>query len=125
VYAPGFDRTIEQPIAGQIPAFPQTRVVVTEGNYLLDETGPWPAVRRLLDEFWLCDVDDATRQERLVRRHISSAGHRGRLSMTPAPGVLGRWSHPASVLVPAADGSGFGGSGSHAVTTTAGISPIG
>lgn len=70
VYAPAFDRTIEQPIAGRIPVFPETGVVVTEGNYLLDDTGPWPAVRGLLDEVWFCDIDDATRQERLVARHI-------------------------------------------------------
>jgi pantothenate kinase len=70
VYAPGFDRTIEQPIAGQLPVFPESRVVVTEGNYLLDGTDPWSGVRGLLDEVWFCDVDDAVRRERLVRRHI-------------------------------------------------------
>src|SRR5690606_9745701 len=35
VYAPAFDRRIEEPVAGSIPVFPQTEVVVTEGNYLL------------------------------------------------------------------------------------------
>lgn len=70
VYAPAFDRTIEEPIAGAIPVSPETEVVLTEGNYLLDDTGPWSAVRRLLDEVWFCDLDDATRQDRLVRRHI-------------------------------------------------------
>src|SRR3954452_13371488 len=38
VYAPAFDRTIEQPVAGAIAVEPATRVVLTEGNFLLDES---------------------------------------------------------------------------------------
>ena len=46
VYAPAFDRDIEQPIAGSIAVPPTTRLVVTEGNYLLDDEPPWPSIRR-------------------------------------------------------------------------------
>ena len=45
VYAPGFERALEQPVAGSIPVPPTARLVVTEGNYLLVDEGPWRRVR--------------------------------------------------------------------------------
>jgi pantothenate kinase len=69
IYAPGFDREIEQPIAGSIAIGRQTRVIVTEGNYLLLE-GPWQAARDLLDEVWFCRSDESVRLERLLARHV-------------------------------------------------------
>lgn len=70
VYAPTFDRTLEQPVAGAIAVEPATRVVLTEGNYLLDESEPWGDVRKALTEVWFCDLPDDVRRERLVARHI-------------------------------------------------------
>lgn len=70
VYAPEFDRHIEQPVAGAIPVFPTTELIVTEGNYLLDEEDPWPRIRDEITEVWFCDVDDDIRRQRLVERHI-------------------------------------------------------
>jgi pantothenate kinase len=70
VYAPAFDRDIEQPIAGAIPVPQGCRLVVTEGNYLLLEQGAWPQARRALDEVWYVDVDAEVRQRRLVERHV-------------------------------------------------------
>jgi pantothenate kinase len=70
VYAPAFDRNIEQPIAGSIPVTPSTRLIVTEGNYLLDDDEPWPSVRGVLDEVWFIDVPRDERHRRLVARHI-------------------------------------------------------
>src|SRR6202012_1936777 len=49
VYAPAFERTIEQPIAGSIPVDPSVPLIVTEGNYLLLDEPPWPEGRALLD----------------------------------------------------------------------------
>ena len=69
VYAPEFRREIEEPIAGAIPVFPETRLIITEGNYLLLDSGPWARVASLLDEVWYVDVDDTLREGRLVRRH--------------------------------------------------------
>lgn len=69
VYAPAFDRRLEQPIAGAIPVSPQARLVVTEGNYLLDAEPPWSEVGALLTEVWYCDVDETERRRRLVERH--------------------------------------------------------
>ncbi|UUU28824.1 nucleoside/nucleotide kinase family protein [Streptomyces sp. CA-210063] len=69
VYAPGFERTLEQPVAGSIPVPPTARLVVTEGNYLLLGDRPWPRVRSHLDEVWFCDLDETERVRRLVARH--------------------------------------------------------
>ena len=71
VYAPAFERTLEQPLAGAIPVLPAVRLVVTEGNYLLLETGRWPAVRPLLDEVWFCALRDDVRLARLHTRHVT------------------------------------------------------
>ena len=70
VYAPAFDRGIEQPVAGSIPIPSTARLVVTEGNYLLDDEAPWPSVRNLLSEVWFVDVARDERRRRLVARHI-------------------------------------------------------
>ena len=70
VYAPEFRREIEEPIANAIPVFARTQLVITEGNYLLLEDGPWAEVKGLLDEIWYVDVDDALRVGRLTQRHV-------------------------------------------------------
>jgi pantothenate kinase len=69
VYAPEFHREIDEAVAGSVPIFPQTQLVVTEGNYLLLETGHWAGIAPLLDDVWYIDVDDALRTDRLTRRH--------------------------------------------------------
>ena len=70
VYAPAFRREIEEPIAGAIAVPAGVPLVVTEGNYLLDD-GAWAGVRGLCDEIWYVDLDDAVRVERLVARHVT------------------------------------------------------
>ncbi|WP_217206861.1 nucleoside/nucleotide kinase family protein [Streptomyces sp. AC550_RSS872] len=69
VYAPGFERVLEQPIAGAVPVEPAARLVVTEGNYLLLDTGAWARVRPQLDEVWFCEADEPERIRRLIARH--------------------------------------------------------
>lgn len=69
VYAPQFERDLEQPVAGAIPVCPATRLVVTEGNYLLLDAHPWEEVAARLDETWFCDVDEDRRISQLVSRH--------------------------------------------------------
>ncbi len=70
VYAPAFRREIEEPIAGAIAVPAEVPLVVTEGNYLLVEEGDWGAVRGLLDEAWYVEMDETTRLDWLVARHI-------------------------------------------------------
>jgi pantothenate kinase len=70
VYAPEFDRSREESVAGAIAVRPEHRLVVTEGNYLLHDAPGWADVRPLLDETWFVEGDEARRLERLVARHV-------------------------------------------------------
>ena len=69
VYAPEFRREIEEPIAGAIAVLPTTRLVITEGNYLLLEQGAWAEVAALLDDSWYVAIDAGLRNQRLLARH--------------------------------------------------------
>jgi pantothenate kinase len=70
VTAPDFDRTIEEPVPDAITIGPEVRLVVTEGNYLLDTEEPWPSIRSTLDEAWFVDLPETMRLFRLIRRHV-------------------------------------------------------
>jgi pantothenate kinase len=70
IYAPGFERVIEQPIAGAIGVPRGARLVITEGNYLLLDGPRWSRVRPLLDEVWYADLDSPERLRRLIERHV-------------------------------------------------------
>jgi pantothenate kinase len=70
IYAPGFERVIEQPIAGTIGVPRAARLIVSEGNYLLLESGGWEKVRPLVDEVWYADLDPSSRLRRLIDRHV-------------------------------------------------------
>jgi pantothenate kinase len=70
VYAPRFDRDIEDSIANAILVPPDVPLVITEGNYLLLRSGPWAQVADLLDEVWYIDVAEDTRLRRLIGRHM-------------------------------------------------------
>ena len=70
VWAPAFDRTIEQPIAGSIPVLRHTRVIITEGNYLLLRDPVWARARSNVDTVWFYDLAEDVRRQRLIDRHI-------------------------------------------------------
>jgi pantothenate kinase len=70
VYAPGFERGLEQPIAAALVVPPEVELVVTEGNYLLLDRPEWRAVRDQLDEVVQLETDDDVRRARLVARHV-------------------------------------------------------
>lgn len=69
IYAPGFNRTVDEGVVGTIEVPPETRIVIVEGNYLLLSTGPWVRCRDFLDEIWWCHADDSVRERRLTDRH--------------------------------------------------------
>ena len=71
VYAPAFDRALEEPVAGSIPVTPDVPLVVVEGNYLLHDDGAWAGVAPLLDACWYVDVDEGLRLDRLTARHAA------------------------------------------------------
>ncbi|MFF0264183.1 nucleoside/nucleotide kinase family protein [Kribbella sp. NPDC004536] len=69
IWAPRFDRSIEDSIAASIGVAPEVTLVLTEGNYLLLDETPWTALRNLLDECWYVEVPEDLRHERLEARH--------------------------------------------------------
>jgi len=70
VYAPRFDRELEESIGSAQPVPASTPLVVTEGNYLLTQTDGWHEVRGALDEVWYVDVDIDEVCRRIVARRI-------------------------------------------------------
>jgi pantothenate kinase len=70
VYAPEFRRETEDAITGAMPIPASAAIVVTEGNYLLLDTGDWGRVRSRLDEAWYVEVDEEMRVRSLIQRHI-------------------------------------------------------
>lgn len=70
VYAPTFDRSIEEPVAGAIPVGPGDSLVIVEGNYLLLEEPPWDRIRPALDLCVYLELNDDARTSRLVERHV-------------------------------------------------------
>jgi len=69
VWAPAYDRSIEEVVPDSVLVPGAARVVVTEGNYLLVDEEPWRQVRELLTEAWYVQADDGVRLRRLVARH--------------------------------------------------------
>ncbi|MEC5184222.1 pantothenate kinase [Cryobacterium sp. MP_3.1] len=69
VYAPTFDRAVDEGVAGALVVEPGTRIVIVEGNYLLVDREPWNLVPGLAAEVWFCETPGAERLQRLVARH--------------------------------------------------------
>ncbi|MFC5379251.1 nucleoside/nucleotide kinase family protein [Aquipuribacter nitratireducens] len=69
VYAPGFDRAVEEGVTGVHAVPASARLVVVEGNYLLVDREPWSQVRDLLAEAWFVEASPQERTARLVVRH--------------------------------------------------------
>jgi pantothenate kinase len=70
VWAPAFERDLEQPIAQAIRVPANARIIISEGNYLLLPAPEWKAVASVFDEVWFCHLDDEVRRARLISRHI-------------------------------------------------------
>ena len=68
IYAPKFDRDLEESVGSAVPVNYSTPLVITEGNYLLHQDGGWQDVAPQLDESWYIEVPTAERRSRLVRR---------------------------------------------------------
>ena len=75
VEGPTFSRITDEPVPGGV-VIEDEPIVITEGNYLLLDEGPWKDVRGLLDEVWFVDVPDAVLVPRLLERFL--AGGRSR-----------------------------------------------
>lgn len=69
VLAPGFDRAIEEAVAGEITIPAAARIVIIEGNYLLHNAEGWEAVAGMLDTSFFVSVEHDLRLSRLIARH--------------------------------------------------------
>ena len=67
---PTFSRITDEPVPGGV-VIADEPIVITEGNYLLLDEGPWKDVRGLLDEVWFVDVPDAVLVPRLLERFLA------------------------------------------------------
>lgn len=101
VYAPDFDRSIEEPIGSALPIERSAEIVISEGNYLLAAADPWPAARALFDEVWFVQLDPAVRRERLIRRHIEF----GKTPLAAQEFVLRSDEANAALIAPTAAGA--------------------
>ncbi len=95
VYAPRFDRALEEPVAGAVAVPRSVPLVVTEGNYLLHDGDGFAPVAGLLDACWYVEVDEGLRVERLVARHVAY----GRSEVQARGRALGSDQRNADVIV--------------------------
>ncbi|HXM57332.1 MAG TPA: nucleoside/nucleotide kinase family protein [Candidatus Dormibacteraeota bacterium] len=68
VYAPDFDRALDEPVAARLVVPPPARLIVTEGNYLACPEPGWRDARALMAELWYVDAPDEVREARLLDR---------------------------------------------------------
>jgi len=70
VYAPNFERTVDEGVAGAVAVLPAARIVIAEGNYLLVDEQPWQQVGEIAAEVWFCETSESERMLRLIDRHV-------------------------------------------------------
>ena len=70
VALPVYDRRRHEPVAAGVVVPTDARVVLFEGNYLLNDTGAWAAVSSQLSPRLLLRCDLGVASERVIARHI-------------------------------------------------------
>jgi pantothenate kinase len=73
---PDFNRAAEETVPDAIPIAPETRLVITEGNYLLLDEPQWREVRGLLDRVWYVDAPREILRRRLIDRQVANGRSR-------------------------------------------------
>lgn len=71
---PVYDRALHEPVVRDEPAqslTSDTRLVITEGNYLLLEEQPWNELANVLHKCWTLDVPPELAMQRLIKRHVA------------------------------------------------------
>lgn len=69
IAAPGYDRSIEDVVAGAETIPGAARLIIVEGNYLLLDDGDWARVRPLLDLAVFISIPRDLARSRLLARH--------------------------------------------------------
>lgn len=73
---PDFNRAAEETVPDAISIAPETRLVITEGNYLLLDQPQWREVRGLLDRVWYVDAPREILRRRLIDRQVANGRSR-------------------------------------------------
>ena len=74
VRCPRYDRKVHEPVCDEHPLYVvdhNTRIVITEGNYLLLDEPPWSELANTLMVTWWLDTPLETAREWLMRRHVA------------------------------------------------------
>ncbi|MEO7124792.1 MAG: nucleoside/nucleotide kinase family protein [Nakamurella sp.] len=69
IYVPRFEREIEESINAAVAIPSEVPLVITDGNYLLAETGAWPNARSAMSEVWFLAPAREVRHAQLIARH--------------------------------------------------------
>lgn len=71
---PTYCRSISDPVPGGVKLLPRHKIILVEGNYLLNfEDKKWEKLRDLFDEKWFISCSCMEKQrERLIKRHLQT-----------------------------------------------------
>jgi pantothenate kinase len=105
---PIYDRDLHEPITRDTPeqtVGPGTRIVMTEGNYLLLNRKPWSELAKVLHETWYLQTPPDRAREWILQRHIrggkpeeAAEQHYNRVDRENTALVIGRMRQPDLVL---------------------------
>ncbi len=70
LFAPVFDRDLEEVIPSAIRIAKETQVIIVEGNYLLLDQQPWTQLKQYFDLSVFLEVAQSELQERLIKRWL-------------------------------------------------------
>jgi len=105
IAVPVFDRAIEIARAGARLIYPQTRIILCEGNYLLLNTSPWNRLKPLFDLTVMLHVSTEILEKRLTSRWknlgLSDADIRSKVEKNDLPNgvMLLKHSFPADIYL--------------------------
>lgn len=71
---PRYDRTVHEPVRDGDPLYVvdhETRIVITEGNYLLLNEPPWSELAQILTVTWWLDTPAQTARRWIMARHAA------------------------------------------------------
>jgi pantothenate kinase len=69
---PVYDRHVHEPVPSKTPVTAQTRLLITEGQYLLLDQYPWSRLTDILDAGWWLDTPTGTARRWVINRHIQT-----------------------------------------------------
>jgi pantothenate kinase len=73
MYFPVYDRSLHEPVLRETDSQridADTRIILTEGNYLLLDIDPWRRLADVLDECWLLDTSIEQARSWIIARHV-------------------------------------------------------